>query len=273
MGILNATPDSFSDGGSHRDPAGAVQAGLAMAEAGATWLDVGGESTRPGAAAVPAGIQIERTLPVIRGLRAAGVRARISIDTRLAEVAEAAFAAGADAVNDVSAGEDPGMFPLLARTGRAGILMHMQGEPATMQRAPDYGDVVLEVVGHLCRRLEAAVRAGVARGRLAVDPGIGFGKTPAHNLALLSHLDRIARETGRPVVVGISRKSLLPALAGIDPAALPPPARDPLSHVLHAALARRCAILRVHDVAGCAAALRLALAFPGPGPSPGGVHA
>ncbi len=272
MGILNATPDSFSDGGQFADADAAVLAGQALVAAGATWLDVGGESTRPGAAAVPAGIQIARIVPVIRRLREQGVAAWISVDTRLAEVAESAFAAGADAVNDVSAGTDPGMFPLLARTGRVGILMHMQGEPATMQRNPDYGDVVLDVIGHLCRRIDAAERVGVARASLAVDPGIGFGKTVAHNRALLGALERIERETGRPVVVGVSRKSLLPTLAGVDPAALPAAARDPLSHVLHAALAPRCALLRVHDVAGCAAALRLARSLPAVAHGAGAAH-
>lgn len=257
MGILNATPDSFSDGGRHLDPAAAVAAGERMVAEGAAWLDVGGESTRPGADAVPEGVEIGRVVPVIRGLREAGVRAVISVDTTKAAVAAAALAAGADAINDVSAGGDPLMFPLAARHGCPLVLMHMQGTPRTMQRAPRYDDVVAEVTDFLAARIVAAVAAGVAEDALLVDPGIGFGKTVEHNLALLRALSALEAALGRPLVVGVSRKSFIAKLTGNgEPAA----GRDADSHVLHALLAPRCALLRVHDVAGARRALALAAA-------------
>jgi dihydropteroate synthase len=256
MGILNATPDSFSDGGRHDDPQQAVAAGLAMVAAGAAWLDVGGESTRPGAAPVPADEQIRRVVPVIRGLRAANVAARLSVDTTAPVVAEAALAAGAEAVNDVAAGSAPGMLPLIARRGCTLFLMHMQGSPATMQHAPQYRDVVDEVGGFLAGRVAAAVAAGVDRRLIWCDPGIGFGKTVAHNLALLKALPELAGRTGCPLLVGLSRKAFLATAAGQP--GLPAAARDSLSHLVHARIARQCAMLRVHDVAGAAAALRLA---------------
>ncbi|MCK6489113.1 MAG: dihydropteroate synthase [Planctomycetes bacterium] len=257
MGILNATPDSFSDGGRHLDPGAAVAAGLAMAAAGAAWLDVGGESTRPGAAAVDAAEEIRRVVPVVAGLRRAGVAAGISIDTSKAAVAAAALDAGAELVNDVSAGDDPAMLPLIAARGAACCLMHRQGLPPTMQARPDYRDVVDEVGSHLAARLAAALAAGVPAHRVLLDPGIGFGKTVAHNLALLRALPALATRLGRPLLVGVSRKSLLAALAD---ASCPADRRDGPSHILHALLASRCAMLRVHDVAGAAAALRLAAA-------------
>ncbi len=257
MGILNATPDSFSDGGRHLDPSAAIAAGERMVVDGATWLDVGGESTRPGADAVAEDEEIHRVVPVIRGLRDAGVRAIISIDTAKAAVAAAALAAGADAINDVSAGGDPLMFPLAARHGCPLVLMHMLGTPRTMQREPSYGDVVAEVLSHLAARMAAAVEAGVREDALLVDPGIGFGKTVEHNVALLRALPEIEAALGRPLVVGISRKSFIVKLTGS--AALAGD-RDADSHILHALLAPRCALLRVHDVAGARRAVAFAAA-------------
>lgn len=263
MGILNATPDSFSDGGRHLDPAAAVAAGERMVAEGATWLDIGGESTRPGADAVAEDEELRRVVPVIRGLREAGVRAVISIDTAKASVAAAALAAGADAINDVSAGGDPLMFPLAARHGCPLVLMHMQGTPRTMQREPRYDDVVAEVVTHLTARIAAAVAAGVDEDALLVDPGIGFGKTVEHNVALLRALPTIEAALGRPLVVGVSRKSFIAKLTGN---ASPAGDRDAESHVLHALLAPRCALLRVHDVVGARRAIILAVAAGGVSP-------
>jgi dihydropteroate synthase len=260
MGILNATPDSFSDGGRHLDPGAAVAAGVRLVAEGAAWLDVGGESTRPGADPVAEDEEIRRVVPVIAGLRDAGVRAVISIDTAKAAVAAAALAAGADALNDVSAGGDPLMFPLAARHGCPLVLMHMQGTPRTMQREPRYDDVVAEVVAFLATRIAAAMAAGVAEDALLADPGIGFGKTVAHNLALLRALPAIEAALGRPLVVGVSRKAFIATLTG-NPA--PAAGRDADSHVLHALLAPRCALLRVHDVAGARRALALAAAAGG----------
>lgn len=258
MGILNATPDSFSDGGRHLDPTAAIAAGERMVAEGATWLDVGGESTRPGADAVAEDDEIRRLVPVIRGLRAAGVRAIISIDTTKAVVAAAALAAGADALNDVSAGADPAMFPLAARHGCPLVLMHRRGTPRTMQREPRYGDVVAEVENFLAERIAAALAAGVDESALLVDPGIGFGKTVEHNLALLRALPRIEATLGRPLVVGVSRKSFIATLTGHGSLAADRDAdRDADSHVLHALLAPRCALLRVHDVAGARRAITL----------------
>lgn len=260
MGIINATPDSFSDGGAHADPAAALVAATAMREAGAAWLDVGGESTRPGAAPVEAGAELARVLPVIAALRPLGLP--ISIDTAKAAVARAALAAGAAMVNDVSAGADPEMFAVVAEARAALVLMHMRGTPGTMQRDPRYDDVVDEVERHLLARMAAAVRAGVAEHAIVLDPGIGFGKTAAHNLALLRAAPRLAASTGRPLLLGVSRKSFLAAAAG---APAEPTRRDALSHVAHALLAPWCALLRVHDAAGAASALRLAQALAGEG--------
>ena len=266
MGILNATPDSFSDGGRHLDPGAAIAAGERMVAEGATWLDVGGESARPGANAVAEDEEIRRVVPVISGLRDAGVRAIISIDTAKAAVAAAALAAGADALNDVSAGGDPLMFALAARHGCPLVLMHMQGTPRTMQREPRYDDVVAEVVAFLAARIATAVAAGVQEAALLIDPGIGFGKTVEHNVALLRALPAIESALGRPLVVGVSRKSFIAKLTGS--AALPSD-RDADSHVLHALLAPRCSLLRVHDVAGARRAVALAAAAGSPVPEVG----
>lgn len=258
MGILNVTPDSFSDGGRNLDPQAAVAAGVAMAAAGADWLDVGGESTRPGAEAVPGKDESGRVLPVIAGLRAAGVRVPISIDTSKGAVAAAALAAGADAINDVSGGRDPLLLEVAASTRCPLVLMHMQGTPGTMQAAPRYADVVGEVEAALAACLQAAVARGVRETSVMLDPGIGFGKTAAHNIALLAALPRLTAALGRPLLVGISRKSLLATVGGLGD---PPELRDGPGHALHALLGERCALLRVHDVAGARAALRLAVAL------------
>lgn len=254
MGILNATPDSFSDGGRHLGVAAAVAAGVAMVRDGAAWLDVGGESSRPGAEPVAEADEIARVVPVISGLRAAGVSVPISIDTTKASVARAGLAAGASAVNDISAGGDPLMFAVVAAHRCPLVLMHMQGTPRTMQVSPRYGDVVAEVIDFLAERMRAANAAGVAESALLLDPGIGFGKSREHNLALLRALPRMNRELGRPLVLGISRKSFLAAVTGVE---LPPAERDTASHVVHGLIAGECALLRVHDVAGARAALRL----------------
>lgn len=243
-GILNVTPDSFSDGGRHAGTAQAVEHGLRLLQEGADVLDVGGESTRPGAAPVPLEEELRRVVPVIEGLRAAGVRAPLSVDTRKAAVAEAALAAGATIVNDVSAGRhDPGLFEVVRRAGAGLVLMHMQGEPGTMQRAPAYDDVVGEVRAFLAERRAAALGAGVGAGGLWIDPGIGFGKTLEHNLALLQALERLTADG--PLLLGASRKSFLGTLTG----RLPP---DRLLGSLAAAargFTAGVAALRVHDVA------------------------
>lgn len=208
MGVLNVTPDSFSDGGSFLDRDAAVAHALELARDGADIIDVGGESTRPGAEAVGEEEELRRVVPVIRALRAqSGVL--ISIDTSKAAVAREAVAAGADIINDVSAlTGDPAMAETAARSGAGVVLMHMQGEPRTMQRSPHYDDVVGEVAEFLRQRLAAVLGCGMAEERIAIDPGIGFGKTPAHNLALLQATGVFA-SLGRPVLIGVSRKSFL----------------------------------------------------------------
>ena len=259
MGIINATPDSFSDGGLFSDAGGAADAGERMASAGATWLDIGGESSRPGAAPVSEALELARVLPVIRALRERGVTLPVSIDTSKAAVARAALDAGATAINDISAGADPGMFALAAERGCPLILMHMQGLPPSMQHSPRYRDVVEEVGSYLAGRIRAARAQGVAERALLVDPGIGFGKRYEHNLALLQALPELEERLDRPLVVGVSRKSLIGQLAcapGVSP--LEPGRRDAAIHILHALLAGSCALLRVHDVAGAASALAMA---------------
>ena len=207
MGVLNVTPDSFSDGGLHERSDVAVDRGRELLAQGATVVDVGGESTRPGAEPVDPAQEAARVVPVIEALAAdcRAVGARLSVDTRHEEVARAAVAAGVDLVNDVSAS----LWPVAAELGVGWVAMHMQGDPRTMQAEPRYGDVVDEVRGFLDRRARAAEDAGVAE--VWVDPGIGFGKTTAHNVALLAHLDRLVAD-GRPVVVGTSRKRSLGVL-------------------------------------------------------------
>jgi len=244
MGVLNATPDSFSDGGRLASPARAAEAAAAMVAEGAVLLDVGAESTRPGAAPVAAEEELRRLLPVLRAVRAA-VGVPLSVDTRKAAVARAALDAGADLVNDVSAGRDPEMLALCAAAGVPVVLMHMRGVPATMQRRPRYRNVVAEVATFLAARAAAARRAGVAADAIVVDPGIGFGKTVAHNLALLRHVDVIAA-LGYPVLVGVSRKAFLGALLG----GAPPTGRlFGGAAAVALAVAGGARILRVHDVA------------------------
>jgi dihydropteroate synthase len=251
MGILNVTPDSFSDGGDHLDARAAAAHARLMAREGAAIIDVGAESTRPGAPPVTEDSEIARLQPVLDALVADPPGAPISIDTRRASVAARALDAGAVLVNDVSAGADPAMFPLVAGRGAGMCLMHMQGEPGTMQDDPRYDDVVSEVTAFLESRMEAAVRAGVAEQAIVLDPGIGFGKGPGHNLALLRGLGSITA-LGRPVLVGVSRKGLIGALTGRD-------VGDRLAGSIGAglaAVANGAAVLRVHDVAETVDALR-----------------
>ena len=209
FGILNVTPDSFSDEGEHFDCNVAVRHAIQMVADGADGIDVGGESTRPGAQRVSASEQLDRVLPVIRALRGQLPRdTPISIDTTLTEVAAAAVEAGANMLNDVSAGVESATFALAAERGIPIVLMHKRGQPATMQDAPTYTDVVREVADFLAMRASAAMAAGLPREQIALDPGIGFGKTKAHNLALLAHLDRLVA-SGHPVMLGASRKRFM----------------------------------------------------------------
>jgi len=215
MGVLNVTPDSFSDGGDFIDPGAAIRHGLQQAAEGAAILDVGGESTRPGARPVAAPEEIDRVVPVIRGLREKW-DGLISIDTSKAEVAGAALAAGADIVNDVTGLlGDPQMEALCRDAGCGVAVMHMQGEPRTMQVDPHYDDVVAEVAGFLAGRFESLVATGIDPECLCLDPGIGFGKTLEHNLELLRRVDRLA-PAGRPLLIGLSRKSFIGRLLGDD---------------------------------------------------------
>jgi dihydropteroate synthase len=212
MGVLNVTPDSFSDGGRFTAPEAAVYRAREMAAAGAALLDIGGESTRPGAPPVSVTDELSRVLPVVERAAALGL-APVSVDTTKPQVMTAAAAAGAEMINDVRALSAPGALEAAAASGCAVCLMHMQGEPRTMQSAPAYGDVVEDVYAFLAGRIEACVRAGIPLERLVVDPGFGFGKTLAHNLTLMKHLARFsALEV--PVLVGVSRKSMIGALTG-----------------------------------------------------------
>jgi dihydropteroate synthase len=213
-GILNVTPDSFSEGGRYARPEAAIRHGLRLVEAGADVLDVGGESTRPGAAPVPIDAEIARVVPVIHGLRKGGLEIPLSVDTRNAEAARRAVAAGADVVNDVSAGtHDPKMIATVAAAGAGMVLMHMRGTPATMQEDPHYDDVVAEIRTWLEERAAAAQREGVPSSRIWIDPGIGFGKTLEHNLEIIRSLASFGA-SGRPVLLGASRKSFLGRLTG-----------------------------------------------------------
>ena len=245
MGIVNVTPDSFSDGGRLGSIEAAVAHGLRLVDQGADILDIGGESTRPGAAPVPGADEIARVLPVIEGLRARWA-GPISIDTMKPEVARAAVAAGATMWNDVTAlSFSPDAAAVAADLGCDLVLMHMRGEPRTMQADPRYDDVVAEVTAWLAARAEAALAAGVARDRIWLDPGIGFGKTVEHNLALTARLDDIAA-LGFPVLYGASRKR---TIQSIDPTAADPADRLGGSLALALAAARNgAAIIRVHDV-------------------------
>ncbi len=253
MGIVNVTPDSFSDGGMFEDAEAAVKHGLRLLEEGADVLDVGGESTRPGSDAVGAEEERSRVLPVLEGLRREAPEAVLSVDTRTAVVAEEALVAGADAVNDISAGADPAMFRVIEAAGAGMVLMHMRGEPKTMQSDPRYDDVVAEVRAFLAERLETAVAAGIGRDRLCVDPGIGFGKNLEHNLDLLRAIGPF-RELGVPVLVGVSRKRFVGELSRVDEPA------DRLEGSLAAAVwcaAQGVDLVRVHDVGPTVRALRV----------------
>ncbi len=256
MGVVNVTPDSFSDGGLYLDAPAAIAHGRALIEAGAAIVDIGGESTRPGAAPVGAEEELRRVLPVIDGLLAEGVRAQISIDTSKPVVATAALAAGATLVNDVTAFRgDPAMAAVVAGARVDCCLMHMLGEPRTMQDDPRYDDVVSEVKAFLEERLAFAVSEGIPESRVMLDPGIGFGKTIEHNLELLRRLDELVA-IGCPIVIGTSRKSFLGRLTGR-------PAAERLAGTIATnvlAYLRGARIFRVHDVAPVYDALRVTAA-------------
>ncbi len=256
MGVVNVTPDSFSDGGKFFALDAAVAHGVRLAAEGADILDVGGESTRPGAEPVPVDEEISRVLPVIERLRGR-TDAPISIDTRKPEAARAAIAAGASVWNDVSALTfSPESIPTAAALRCEVVLMHAQGDPKTMQDNPQYADVVEEVCEFLAARMEACAAAGVAREKITIDPGIGFGKTLAHNLALLANLDRLAGIA--PVLLGVSRKRFIAAIDKAANGARPAP-EDRLAGSLAAILvARGASIVRVHDVAATRQALAVA---------------
>ncbi len=255
MGVLNVTPDSFSDGGLHADVHAAVAHGERMVEEGAAIVDVGGESTRPGAPPVSAEEEVRRVAPVIERL-AARIRVPISVDTSKPEVMRAAIDAGAQMINDIRALQAPGALAAAAASGAAVCLMHMRGEPDSMQQDPRYDDVLAEVRAFLVSRVSACEGAGMARGRICIDPGIGFGKRPEHNLALLAGLDELAR-LGLPVLVGVSRKSLVGIITGR------PQGERLAGSVAFAALcaARGAAIVRAHDVAATVDAVKVAAAL------------
>ncbi len=253
IGVVNVTPDSFSDGGLTADTQAAIAQGLALAGAGADMLDVGGESTRPGAEPVPLETELERVMPVIEGLIAAGCEVPLSIDTRKARVAEAALAAGAVLFNDVSALTYDQRSPGVAAGAGGVCLMHAQGDPRTMQESPSYGDVLLDVYDFLETRIAAAAAAGIPLERIAVDPGIGFGKNLGHNLALMRRLS-LFHGLGCAVLLGVSRKRFVGVLSGVSEA------RHRVAGSVAAglgALAQGAQLLRVHDVAETRQALEV----------------
>jgi dihydropteroate synthase len=250
MGVLNVTPDSFSDGGRYFDPARALEHARRMREDAADLIDIGGESTRPGALPVPEADEIARVVPLVGALATAGVP--VSVDTRKPAVMRAAIEAGAAMINDVGALSAPGAMDACVHSDVGVCLMHMQGDPATMQASPSYADVVAEVRAFLSARATACVAAGIARDRIVIDPGFGFGKTLAHNLALLRALGAFAA-LGFPVLVGLSRKSSLGQITGRETG-------ERLGASLAAALAavaRGAAIVRVHDVRETVDALKV----------------
>jgi len=252
MGIVNVTPDSFSDGGLHADTNAAVAHARALIEAGADLLDIGGESTRPGAEPVPLGEELDRVLPVIEALAGEGVP--LSIDTYKPEVMRLAVSAGASLINDVFGLRQPGALEAAAQTDAAVCVMHMQGTPQTMQADPQYLDVVAEVADFLSQRVAACEAAGISRDRIVVDPGFGFGKTTAHNIALLRGLGAIAERTGLPLLAGLSRKSVLGRITNRDQAS------DRVAGSVASALVavqNGARILRVHDVAATLDMLRV----------------
>jgi len=253
MGVLNVTPDSFSDGGRFFAPDAAVEQAQTMLADGAAIIDIGGESTRPGAAPVPLEEELRRVLPVIE--RLAGCSAVISIDTSKPEVMRAAAAAGAGLINDVKALQAPGALEAALASNCAVCLMHMQGEPRTMQRAPHYVDVVREVKAFLLARAHSCIAAGLAAARIAIDPGFGFGKTQAHNMALLRQLDELT-ELDWPLVAGLSRKSMLGSILG---------QRDADRLAASVALAvmaalKNARIIRAHDVGATVDAMKVVAA-------------
>lgn len=255
MGVLNLTPDSFSDGGDYPDTDTAVERALEMVAEGADIVDIGGESTRPGAEPVTEAEELDRVLPVIEALRPR-TRAVISIDTVKPGVMRAACAAGAGLINDVRALRGDGALEAAAETGAGVCLMHMQGEPRTMQKNPVYGDVVAEVRDFLAERVAACEAAGIGRERLIIDPGFGFGKTLEHNLTLLRRLDEIAA-LGLPVLVGLSRKSMFAKLLGDMPAKERVPASLAAATI---AVTRGAKLVRTHDVAATRQAVDMAWA-------------
>jgi dihydropteroate synthase len=259
MGIVNVTPDSFSDGGKFLDRSRAIDHANQLVAEGAAILDIGGESTRPGAAEVSIDEELRRVVPVVEALTMAGVKAILSVDTSKPEVMREAAAAGAGLINDVRALTAPGALETAAETGCAVCLMHMRGDPRTMQSAPSYGDVVTEVKAFLLERAENCRRAGIAAGRIVLDPGFGFGKTLAHNAALLRGLDTY-QDTGYALLVGLSRKSMLQKILG-----------RPVDERLHGSLAlavmaalKGAHIVRAHDVAATADALKTVAAIQWP---------
>ncbi|GGV17480.1 dihydropteroate synthase [Kitasatospora herbaricolor] len=262
MGVVNVTPDSFSDGGLWHDPARAIAHGLALRARGADLIDVGGESTRPGARRVTEKEELERVLPVVRELAEAGVV--VSIDTMRASVAEQAVAAGARLVNDVSGGlADPAMAEVVAATGAPFVVMHWRGQSADMESLAVYGDVVTDVVAELTRRMEALLAAGVQERQLILDPGLGFAKTTEHNWALLGRLDALTA-LGRPVLVAASRKRFLGTLLANPETGELRPARerdDATAAVSVLSAGAGAWAVRVHDVAGTADAVRVVAAW------------
>ena len=252
MGVLNVTPDSFSDGGLHFSTEAAIRRGIEIAEQGADLLDVGGESTRPGADAVPADEEWQRVEPALKGL-VRKIDLPISIDTRKPEVAEKALQAGAAIVNDVTGLANPAMVRLVAKHGAGAVIMHMRGEPKTMQDEPRYDDVVREIHEFLAQRIQGAVRGGIGDDRIAVDPGIGFGKTADHNLTLLARLDAFS-DLGRPIVIGVSRKGFIGRVGGGQPG-------ERVAGSIAAAtlaVARGAHLVRAHDVLETVRAMRVA---------------
>jgi dihydropteroate synthase len=256
MGIVNVTPDSFSDGGRHASTSAAIAHGLKLLEEGADLLDIGGESTRPGAAAVGVEEELRRVLPVVAGLANCGVP--VSVDTSKAEVMRAVIEAGADMINDVNALRAEGALQAVAGAHTAICLMHMQGEPRTMQHLPSYRDVVADVKAFLVERILAAEHAGISRERMVVDPGFGFGKSLEHNLDLLRHLDTVA-ELGIPVLAGLSRKTMLGTLSGLGVTERMIPS---VAAAVVAAL-KGARIIRVHDVKETRQALQIVNAMEG----------